>query len=449
MRISAAFAFYFVLSAASPAFAQRAKPRQAQPSSAAPQALPGTRSAAKAAAAPVIVQPEEVDPAVQLTPEDVQAFDEVLFKLLTRHPKPVKKKELLYKALNALSEVDRYSGFHREKEAEEYFDESKGERAGLGIVVDKPPDSAVHVRAVYTRSQAYLAGLRAGDDITEINGQAVSAWTFQQAEKALEGERGTPVVLGVRRNVSGRKIALKISVVRDHYPQPFITARMLDQSGSRVGYLHLEDFVKDSSASVESAIEGLLAQGMQALVFDLRNNPGGLLEEVVPMACLFLKKGSVVVRVEGKNAQGGDHKIAYNCGGDGAFSGLALAVLVNENSASASEIFAGAMQDHRRAQIYGWRTYGKGTVQVLEKVKSPALPGALRLTVAYFYTPSHRPVDFTGILPDVAVNVDDAAESGIGGQLKMDLTNPALDLPLPWTRVPDPVLESAAADLTD
>jgi carboxyl-terminal processing protease len=239
------------------------------------------------------------------------------------------------------------------------------------------------------------AGLRVGDQITQIDGQAVDGLGLDEAAGRLQGEEGTAVEIVVTRpDATSRSLRLTRRPIE---VQSVAGARIVDPALG-VGYVQLNGFQKSSTAELRRAIGGLQQRGLRSLVIDLRGNPGGLLNVAVDIADLFLDQG-VIVSTRGRAS---NQSATYAAHAGGAF-GIPLAILIVHDSASASEILAGALKDHKRALIVGERSYGKGSVQSIFPLKSA--PAGLKLTTAKFYSPHDRPYSERGVEPDVAVHV--------------------------------------------
>jgi len=249
---------------------------------------------------------------------------------------------------------------------------------------------------------AYRAGVMAGDIIIAINEDTTEGMTLHAAVKKLRGPVGKPVTITVVHE--GSRQTEKIKIVRELIQIPTVEYEMIDKDAG-IGYVHLRNFIKYSPEKTREAIEALKGQGLKGLVFDLRNNPGGLFPSAVEVADLFLSKG-VIVRTRGRNQElVKEAKARPETVGD-----FNLVLLINKGSASASEIVAGAVKDNRRGILVGTKTYGKATVQSLITVDmgeedGKPVEGALKLTTARYYTPSDISIDKKGIAPDFEVEM--------------------------------------------
>ncbi|HKS04830.1 MAG TPA: S41 family peptidase [Gemmatimonadaceae bacterium] len=254
----------------------------------------------------------------------------------------------------------------------------------LGVTVDVR-DGWVSVLSTLPGAPADVSGLRAGDRIVSIDGRATRDWTTEEARRALRGNPGSTVTVIVERvGVPGRtELTLEREAV---YQRPVQRAMLIEP---RVGYLALRTFSDSAALELTSAIDSLHAAGMRALVFDLRGNPGGLLNQGTAIADLFLDSGQAIVSLRGRDPESNRSVVATT---QQRWPDLRLAVLVDRSTASASEIVAGALQDHDRALVLGRRTYGKGSAQAVFSFRDAA---GLKLTTSRWYTPSGRNIDFS------------------------------------------------------
>ncbi|HOE13195.1 MAG TPA: S41 family peptidase [bacterium] len=316
---------------------------------------------------------------------------------------------LIEKAIQGMVEgLDRYSVFFTQEEAKEFNDQTQGEFEGLGIQINLTDGWLTVVQTLHG-TPAERAGILEGDRIIEIDGQGTKGISLQEAVKKLKGPKGTKVKLRIARRSETQLLTFEVE--RDVInPSAIINPKMLD---NEVGYMRLQDFSKDAARELEKYIRELEGKGMRALVLDLRDNYGGLLDVAVDACDLFIERGKVIVTYRGR----GDQVKEYTAKRD-PVGHILLAVLVNEFSASASEIVAGCMQDYKRAVIVGSagsmrdgkpdpRTFGKGSVQTLIPLSTKGGRGAmLKLTTAKYYTPKGRSIsDLEGLIPDILANV--------------------------------------------
>lgn len=274
----------------------------------------------------------------------------------------------------------------------EYFNEQNmGEFYGIGITIANDGDDLV-INSVITSTPAEAAGLEPSDLIVEIDGEARPRWDVDEAVLRIRGEAGTSVKLGIRRGDAAE--LLEFTITRAKIEVPNIESELLDGG---IGYIKLESFNQNATSEVRSALEDLGAQGAKGYILDLRNNPGGLLAASVQVSSLFISDG-VIVTVEDRSGEAERHRATGKTVTDAP-----LVVLVNGNSASASEIVAGAMQDYGRATLVGEQTFGKGSVQQIEEL---SFGGAVKLTIAHYLTPKGQKIDGIGLTPDVVVEME-------------------------------------------
>lgn len=307
-----------------------------------------------------------------------------------------KYKDLVYGSLKGmLANLDEHSLFLDPDMYGDMKDDTAGQFGGLGIVISMK-DGILTIVAPMEDTPGFHAGLLPGDQIVEIEGESTEDLTITEAVKRLKGEPGTRVTIKVLRNKT-REIEEKV-IVRANIEVPSIKdIRMID---GKIGYLRITQFNEPTAQALEEAVSDLVQQGMQGLIIDLRNNPGGLLSSAVEVSSKFLSRGQEIVSTRGRMEK---QRQIFRAGGRNRYTDIPLVLLVNAGSASASEIFSGALQDHERAVLVGERTFGKGSVQSVLPMEDGS---AIRLTTAYYYTPSHRLIHEEGIEPDIVVPVD-------------------------------------------
>jgi carboxyl-terminal processing protease len=289
-------------------------------------------------------------------------------------------------ALLALS-GDRYARYMPPDEYEAYLKSTEGEYAGIGISLSSL-NGEISVIDVYEDSPASEAGIQPGDVLLAIDGDR-HAWEIQEAIDTIRRPAGEEVTLIWRRGTQERETT---SVVRP-VTIPTVVTHLIEKDGHSVGYLSLRGFNMQSAADIRASLDSLEAAGVEGFILDLRNNPGGYLEQAIDIASLFVPQGAVVQveSREGIRTRSVTGKLATD---------KALVVLVNGDSASASELLAAALQDHERAIIVGQQTYGKGTMQ---SIYTLSWGGALRYTVAHYMSPFGNTVDGVGVTPDIEV----------------------------------------------
>lgn len=272
-----------------------------------------------------------------------------------------------------------------------YFNEQNaGEFGGIGVTLQQK-NGQVEVVEIFPGTPAEKAGIKPADIFYGIDGERRDSWDSDAVVSRVRGEEGTPVKLEMKRE--GEKEPLAFTIVRARIDIPNVESRMI---GSDMGYVSVASFNERATEEVAAAMEDLEKQGAKGHILDLRNNPGGMLDEAVEMTSLFVKDG-LVVRVEYRGRAPQEYRVS---GRQGVTK--RLVVLVNENSASASEIVAGALQDHSRARVVGVKTFGKGSVQTVEELSAG---GAIKFTVAHYLTPKGRAIDGVGLTPDTVVEM--------------------------------------------
>ena len=286
---------------------------------------------------------------------------------------------------------DPYTEYYDEEETKALYESTNGEFSGIGATMSKSLDSGeITVSNVYEDSPADKAGMKQGDVIYEVDGRSVSGQDLETVVSWIKGEQGTDVTLCVLRD--GEEVEL--TATRDIIEVQTVSSEMKD---GQIGYIAVSEFDSVTYDQFEAALEELESQGMQGLVIDLRGNPGGNLTTVTDMLKLLLPEGTIVST---KDKYGNTEEIS--CDGKHEFT-KPLAVLVNQYSASASEIFSGAIQDYGTGTIVGMTTYGKGVVQQLMDLGDGT---CLKVTIAEYYTPSGRSINGTGVEPDVEVEYE-------------------------------------------
>ncbi len=325
----------------------------------------------------------------------LQLFGNVFEKVREEYVEEPTDKELIESAINGmLTDLDPHSSFLDLDSFKEMQVQTKGEFGGLGIEVTMR-NGLVYVVSPIDDTPAYKAGLKAGDYISHLDGESVMGLTISEAVKKMRGKRGTDIVLTVLRE--GEEEPLEITITRDIITIKAVRSRVEDD----VIYLRVTSFSERAEEDLEKAFEqhrkDMKDKELKGVVLDLRNNPGGLLTQAISVSDLFLDEGEIV-STRGRTAE--ETKRFYAKGGD-MLDGLPMAVLINGGSASASEIVAGALQDHGRAVVVGTQSFGKGSVQTVIPLPEDS---AIRLTTALYYTPSGTSIQAEGITPDVVID---------------------------------------------
>lgn len=327
------------------------------------------------------------------TYELLNLFGDVFERVRSDYVEPVSDEKLIESALNGmLTSLDPHSSYLNAKNFEEMQVQTRGEFGGLGIEVTME-NGLVKVITPIDDTPAAKAGIKTGDYIAEIDGTAVMGLTLSDAVEKMRGKAGTTIKLSILRE--GLKEPLKISLERAIIKIRSIRGR----TENDVAYVRITQFTESTADLLQVEIEKQLkaiGPKIKGLVLDLRNNPGGLLDQAIAVSDTFLERGEVVSTRE-RDPQ---NTRRYTATAGDLIHGLPMVVLINEGSASASEIVAGALKDHKRAVILGVKSFGKGSVQTVIPIKDH---GAIRLTTARYYTPSGTSIQATGIEPDIKV----------------------------------------------
>jgi carboxyl-terminal processing protease len=323
--------------------------------------------------------------------EELRTFSEVLSIVRKNYVEEVKQKDLVYGAIKGmLSSLDPHSSFMTPEQYKEMQVETKGEFGGIGIQIGIK-DGMLTVIAPIEDTPAYKAGIKAGDKIIKINNDFTKDMSLQDAVSKMRGTPSTAVKVTILRE--GWKETRDFSIVREIIRIKSVKSKLIEDG---IGYIKLIQFQEQTSNDLSNALENLTKQNINALVLDLRNNPGGLLNSAVDVSSQFLPSSKLVVFIKDRKGE----KIEYRSNKSDGNSVIPMVVLVNQGSASASEIVAGALKDWNRAVIMGTQTFGKGSVQ---SVVPLADGSALRLTTAKYYTPKGISIQATGITPDIMV----------------------------------------------
>lgn len=307
--------------------------------------------------------------------------------------KKIDKKILMQGAIKGMIEAldDPHSNYFTKKELKDFKDDIKGKYVGVGMVVQKRPNEALVVVSPIEDSPAYIAGIKPKDKVIAIDGENIYKLNSEECVKKLKGKKDTKVVVRIVRK--GLKEPKDIEITRAEVELKYVKSKMLDEK-SKIGYIRLTQFGENVYPDVAAAMDKLQKEGMRALIFDVRNNPGGALDQAIKISSMFIKDGKIV-SVKGKDNK---EKISKR---EGKYYGdFPMVILVNGGSASASEILSGAIKDNHRGILVGEKTFGKGSVQTL--VGLPDEDG-IKLTIAKYYTPSGVCIHGVGIEPDVKI----------------------------------------------
>jgi carboxyl-terminal processing protease len=343
-------------------------------------------------AGPLIAQETEKTGSVY---EQLDLFGDIFERIRGQYVEEVEPKDLIEAAINGmLTSLDPHSSFLPPDDFDDMQVQTRGEFGGLGIEVTQE-DGFVKVVSPMDDTPAAAAGIQSGDFITQVNGETLMGLLLDEAVEKMRGPVGSEIVLTIVRE--GVADPFDVSIIRDTIKLTAVRSRVVgDAIVLRVTtfndqtYPNLEEGLKKSIEELGGI------ENVSGIVLDLRNNPGGLLTQAIKVSDAFLEKGEIV-STRGRNPQDGER---FNATGGDLAQGKPMVVLINGGSASASEIVAGALQDHRRAVVVGTKSFGKGSVQTLVPLRGD---GAMRLTTARYYTPSGRSIQALGVSPDIVV----------------------------------------------
>jgi carboxyl-terminal processing protease len=325
----------------------------------------------------------------------LQAFSEVYLKIKQNYVQDISDKELFDNAIKGMLEgLDPHSTFLNEKDFKDLQIGTKGEFGGLGIEVTME-DGFVKVITPIDDTPAYKAGVKAGDLIIEINKKSVKGQSLNQAVDQMRGKIGSPILLTIARK--GETGPLEIKIIRAKIVVKSVKYELIDNN---YGYIRISSFQNKTGNNLYDAISNLKKEAkgnIKGFVLDMRNNPGGVLGAAVDVSDAFIKGKKKLVFTKGKTANA---IYEFNSNNTDLAEGKPIVVLINGGSASASEIVAGALQDHNRAVIMGTQSFGKGSVQTILPITSKT---AVKITTARYYTPNGRSIQAKGITPDIIV----------------------------------------------
>lgn len=339
-------------------------------------------------------------------------FSEVFEKVRTDYVEEKTDQEIIEAAIQGmLSSLDPHSSFLNADHFKDMQVQTKGQFGGLGIQVSMDPSGFIKVISPIDDTPAFKAGVEAGDIITHLEGETVSGLTLNQAVDKMRGPVGADITMTLRRN--GGK-PFEVTLTRAIIKVPSVRNRMEGD----IGYVRITSFTEQTEIGLNRAIEEFNKEKgdrLKGIVLDLRNNPGGLLDQAIAVSDAFLSRGEIV----STRSRRAEDIQRFNARPGDIADGLPIVVLINGGSASASEIVAGALQDHARALILGTRSFGKGSVQTIMPL---GVNGAMRLTTARYYTPSGRSIQALGIEPDIKVEIAKIEKLGTGlGSREADL----------------------------
>lgn len=352
-------------------------------------------------AAAIVIQPLEAKETTAATKdEDVNSYEllnlfgEVMERAKANYVEEVSDKQLIEAAINGmLTSLDPHSSYLDEKDFKYMNEQTSGKFGGLGIEITME-QGVVKIVSPIDDTPAFKAGLKPGDYITHIDGETIIGMSLNEAVDKMRGKPGTKVKLTIRRiNEKPFDVTLK----REEIKTQSVKTDIKDDD---VFYIRIGSFSEDVDTDIKKAFEKVQKnrkEPLKGIVLDVRNNPGGLLDQAVAVSSLFLDQGEVV----STRARNEEDTLRYSAKGKDITNGMPIVVIINNGSASASEIVAGALQDHKRAVIIGEKSFGKGSVQTVVPLGDY---GAMRLTTAKYYTPSGRSIQATGIEPDIVVH---------------------------------------------
>lgn len=354
----------------------------------------------------------------EITYHYLETFANVLSILQENYVEEIESKEAIEGAISGLLlSLDPHSVYLKPENYREFRNETEGSFTGIGIQITLK-DGVITVISPIADTPADLAGIKAHDQIVKINGVSTKGKTTYDAVRFLRGPVGSEVIITIYRE--GWEAPKDFTLTRSEIPLVSIKSFLLKPG---FGYLRITSFQRNTTTEFKEHINALQQEtALHGLILDLRNNPGGLLDQAVSISDLFLDSGLIVYTRGRKKSQ----DMTYEAQDNNILAHYPLVVLVNEGTASASEIVAGAIQDHRRGVVVGTRTFGKGSVQTVIPLSDGA---GLKMTTALYFTPSGRSIQATGITPDVVVQMvyaedNDAAESPVSRQTReVDLNN--------------------------
>lgn len=324
--------------------------------------------------------------------EELKIFTEVMSMVKKNYVEEVEYKDLVYGAIKGmLKSLDPHSSFMTPEGYKEMQIGTKGEFGGLGIQIGIK-DKMLTVIAPIEDTPAYRAGIKAGDKIVKINGESTRDMTLHDSVIRMRGAPKTSVTISIHRE--GWKETKDFTIIRDIIKIKSVKSKILEDD---IGYIKISQFQEQTASDLSAALEKLSEEKIYALILDLRNNPGGLLKSSIDVSSKFLPKGVLVVYTKNRTGE----RSEFHTKDNNSFT-LPMIVLVNQGSASASEIVAGALKDWNKAVILGTQTFGKGSVQTVIPLSDGS---GLRLTTAKYYTPKGRSIQNIGITPDIIVKL--------------------------------------------
>lgn len=347
---------------------------------------------------------ERTGHATEIYPE-LQTFSEVLTQVQKSYVDETKVKDLVQGAIRGmLATLDPHSAYMTPDMYKEMQVETKGEFGGVGIQIGVK-ENRLAVIAPIEGTPAYRAGIKSGDFIIKVNDETTKDLTLMDAVQKMRGPKGSKINLTIQRD--GTPDPLQFTLVRDTIKIESVKSKVLDN----IGYVRLTQFQESTARDLSKVLKQFKDQKLQSTILDLRNNPGGLLDAAVKVSEQFLPEGKLVVYTKGRESK----KDEWIAKGKDQMDDSPMIILINEGSASASEIVAGALQDYGRAVIVGTTSFGKGSVQTILPLGDGS---GLRLTTAKYYTPKGRSIQSTGVTPDIVVKSQPPATVAKAGETK-------------------------------
>ncbi|MBO4491289.1 MAG: S41 family peptidase [Lentisphaeria bacterium] len=334
-----------------------------------------------------------------------------------------------YAVRGLMHELDPFSEYESPEEFRSMTENVSGKRVGIGIVISASRARGIEIVSVLPGGPADKAGLRSGDVLLSADGEDLTGESASDAAEKIRGEQGTELKILVYR--PSRDARLEFSVPRDVITVSSVQGARILPGTDGAAYCRITQFGPDTAADLDKTLDRLSKEGMTALILDLRDNPGGILGSVTPVCGRFLPAGKLIVSIEGRENR---KQLVRSTDAGPKFTDLPLIVLINGNTASAAEIFAGCMMDYGRAVLVGEKSFGKGSVQSIIPFASGR--GALKLTTARYFTPGRLPIHGNGIPPDIEIPLTPAQRIQLSVQLN---SHPGELRPL----VPNPVRDTA------
>ncbi len=341
---------------------------------------------------------------------NLELFNDAIEKIRTEYVdgKDLTYQQLVYSAIKgAVNKLDPHSEFLDADSFQQLQDETEGQFGGLGLVVQLK-GGFITVVTPMEDTPGFRAGILSGDRIIKVAGKSVENQSLTDVVKQLRGDPGSPITITIERPSTGmmKDFTLTRAIIQMKMVKDINGGSEFPVDANKIGYVHITQFGDNTGKELEAALSKLKEQGVRGLILDLRWNPGGLLDQAVEVCQKFLPRGQLVVSTEGRHTL---EKYFARGHGD-ELKGVPIVVLANLGSASAAEIVTGCLQDLKRAVVLGEKTFGKGSVQTIFRLEDGS---ALKLTVAKYYTPSHKVIHQHGITPDILVPVTDTEEAAL------------------------------------